>query len=439
MIKRTPSAKRLAASPARSSAPQLKKPTPEKKTPRRCTKADEKENSLIDSEVTTRINRVTIQDDEAGQYEDESSTIARSAIEAYFMQGRTAGEMMNKSRVKRGRRKIVADKNLEEEAEENEEVDGRFLQVDLRAVRDFIKDRNSSKTIQNRIEKIVESFPKWTLYLAANFSLLLHGVGSKKEILSRFAKQELSGTTHMRLDATREDVGFRAFLTAVNDNMKLGCSGRGLTVNEWAHALARQIFKTSRQLILLIDNLDSPRWRNDQTALCSLLEYPRNVKLIATVDNINTTIIWNSRHLDVFNFLHIRCDTLALPLEELMTSDSKILGLDGKSNNTTHSISSLDVFWKSLASNSQRIFHLFFEMFLQTQKPVNFWELFSAAKDEFCVSTDTALRTQLVEFKDHRIIKWSRSEDGNDQLSGIVDRDLISQFLTSKGMPLSVA
>ncbi|VDP26240.1 unnamed protein product [Heligmosomoides polygyrus] len=70
-----------------------------------------------------------------------------------------------------------------------------------------------------------------------------------------------------------------------------------------------------------------------------------------------------------------------------------------------HSLSSLDVLWQSLATNSRSIFRLFYAMYFDINEPVAFWDLFNAAKDDFLVSSDTALRQQLVEFSDHRILR----------------------------------
>ncbi|CAI2338429.1 unnamed protein product [Caenorhabditis sp. 36 PRJEB53466] len=391
-----------------------KKPTPEKTGTR---KTDGKRN-------TARKNlKANLEEEPMEQlaFEDESSSLAASAIENYFMQGKTAAECMNTARVRRGRRAANAG---DDEAEEDEDVDSLtadFTKCDLPGLRDYIVSRNESDSvIEQRANLERTEFDKWVLYLASGFNILIHGVGSKREVLTKWAQP-------------------KALLSAINKHMSLNQNiRRGQSTSEWARAIRRNLKRAALQLILIIDNIEAPDWRNDQEALCELLEDRDIVKLIATVDHVYSTFIWNSRQISTLSFVHITVNTFEIPFHELMTGESRLLGLDARSNQSSHTISSLDVFWKSLASNSQKLFRLFFQMYFETKKPVKFWDLFNAAKDDFIASTDAALRTQLVEFKDHRVLKWTRGDDGNDQLSGMVELKLVTEFLESKGMPLVV-
>uniref|UniRef100_A0A0N4WVG2 Origin recognition complex subunit 2 n=1 Tax=Haemonchus placei TaxID=6290 RepID=A0A0N4WVG2_HAEPC len=171
--------------------------------------------------------------------------------------------------------------------------------------------------------------------------------------------------------------------------------------------------------------------------LAALVESPA-VLMVATVDHINATLIQTNHHLQSFNWIYYRADTFIFSWKEIIAGQSVLLGLNPKSNQTTHSLSSLDVLWQSLAANSRLILRMFYAMFFHTKEPVAFWDLFSAAKDEFLVSSDTALRQQLVELSDHRILKWKRGEEGNEQLVGCLDRNLVEKFLEEKGLNLDM-
>ncbi|VDM78736.1 unnamed protein product, partial [Strongylus vulgaris] len=131
------------------------------------------------------------------------------------------------------------------------------------------------------------------------------------------------------------------------------------------------------------------------------------ILLVATIDHINATLLWTSVLLDSFQWVYCHADTFAFSTEELLAGHSSLLGLNPKNTHSAHSLSSLDVLWQSLATNSRSIFRLFYAMFFSTNEPVSFWDLFSAAKDEFLVSSDTALRQQLVEFSDHRVLRYA--------------------------------
>ncbi|CAL2032979.1 CBN-ORC-2 protein [Caenorhabditis brenneri] len=401
-----------------------KKATPEKVAQK---KNNGKENS------TARNLQSSLEGDmENMAFEDETVSITQSAIENFFMQGKSASDRMNTAKPRRGRRAVNGDE--ESDDEDVDKMITEFTKCDLPGLRDYITGIKDE-----RYEKLLESlendeFSKWKLYLATGFNILLHGVGSKREILDKLEK-ELKEYTYMRIDARKEGVNIKALLNSINENMRLNRSQkRGESTANWAMSIRKQL--AGQQIILMIDNIESPDWRNDQEALCELLENKDTVKLIATVDHIYSTFIWNSRQLSTLSFVHITVNTFKIPLDELLTGESRLLGLDARSNQSTHTLSSLDAFWKSLAVNSQKLFRLFFQKYFETKKPVKFWDLFNAAKDDFIASTDAALRTQLVEFKDHRVLRWTRGDDGNDQLSGMVELKLITEFLESKNMPL---
>uniref|UniRef100_A0A1I7U9Z4 Origin recognition complex subunit 2 n=1 Tax=Caenorhabditis tropicalis TaxID=1561998 RepID=A0A1I7U9Z4_9PELO len=365
-------------------------------------------------------------------FEDESVSMAQSAIENYFMQGKSASERMNTARARRGKRAVNAEPESDDETEKNHITE--FTKCDLSGLRDYICDKDNS-FFEKQCEHLAENqFYKWKLYLASGFNILLHGVGSKRDVLSKF-EDELADHTYMRVDTRRDGINMKVLLGSINENMRLNRPAkRGESTVNWARALRRKLL--GQQLILIIDNIEASDWRNEQEALCELLENKESVKLIATVDHIYSTFVWNSRQLSSFSFVHVTINTFEVPFQEMQTGESRLLGLDARSNQSSHTLSSLDAFWKSLAVNSQKLFRLFFQMYFETKKPVNFWDLFSSAKDDFIASTDAALRTQLVEFKDHRVLRWTRGDDGNDQLSGMVELKLITEFLESKNMPL---
>ncbi|KAK6021424.1 origin recognition complex subunit 2, partial [Ostertagia ostertagi] len=214
---------------------------------------------------------------------------------------------------------------------------------------------------------------------------------------------------------------------------------------EWAKHIASTIERNKQQLIVLLNNIDGPNLRDpsEQSVLAALVE-SHAVLMVATVDHINASLLHTSHQLQLFNWIYYRADTFIFSWQEILAGQSSLLGLNPKSNQSTHSLSSLDVLWQSLAANSRSILRIFYAMFFHSKEPVAFWDLFTAAskrlllKDEFLVSSDTALRQQLVEFSDHRILRWKRGEDGNEQLVGCWDRNLIEKFLSEKGLNLDM-
>lgn len=62
-----------------------------------------------------------------------------------------------------------------------------------------------------------------------------------------------------------------------------------------------------------------------------------------------------------------------------------------------------------------------------------FWELYRSCRDEFLVSSEAALHSQLVEFKDHRLVTTKRSHDGTEFLLITLDVDTLKEFLIAEG------
>lgn len=156
-------------------------------------------------------------------FRDESASLASSAIENYFMQGKTAAEKMNTARVRRGRR-AEAIKADDEEDRDVDEMIADFTKCDLAGLRDYIANQDDSK-FAKQLEYLKENeFNKWTLYLASGFNILLHGVGSKREVVTEFIEQELEDFTYMRVDARKEGLNPKILLSSINDIFHLNCN-----------------------------------------------------------------------------------------------------------------------------------------------------------------------------------------------------------------------
>lgn len=58
-----------------------------------------------------------------------------------------------------------------------------------------------------------------------------------------------------------------------------------------------------------------------------------------------------------------------------------------------------------------------------------FKDLYSKCREQFLVSSDLALRAQLTEFLDHKLVKMKRSYDGSENLVIPIENTLLQQFL----------
>jgi len=58
-----------------------------------------------------------------------------------------------------------------------------------------------------------------------------------------------------------------------------------------------------------------------------------------------------------------------------------------------------------------------------------FRDLYWSAREALLVSSDLALRAQLTEFLDHRLVRQRRSPDGSELLHVPVDSTVLKHFL----------
>lgn len=64
-----------------------------------------------------------------------------------------------------------------------------------------------------------------------------------------------------------------------------------------------------------------------------------------------------------------------------------------------------------------------------------FKDLYSRCREDFLVSSDVALRSQLTEFIDHNLVKMRRTADGTEHLTIPLEHGLLQQFLEEQENP----
>lgn len=103
----------------------------------------------------------------------------------------------------------------------------------------------------------------------------------------------------------------------------------------------------------------------------------------------------------------------------------------------TLALSSLRNIFLSLTSNSKGIFLALAKYQIENDKKqyyqgLSFKDLYSICRESFLVSSDLALRAQLTEFVDHKMVKFKRSGDGTEYLHIPIQNTLLHQFLNEQ-------
>ncbi|VDM19298.1 unnamed protein product [Wuchereria bancrofti] len=357
-------------------------------------------------------------------YEDELDGLLRhqTTIDNYFNQGKLK-PCHRSDRARRKKRK------------QGEEDDGNgrcsTVQCDLRLLSDWFEKCDSylPRGVVRECTNAERLFPRWLTYLAAGFNLVIFGLGSKRKLVQNFCDKQLQDYTYIVVDGFQPTVNSHIIFQCLEKNLSLKVVVMSKNQLEYASAIGRAIDNTNEDVILVLHNIDGPGLRAtlEQWALAEFAK-AKHTHIIATVDHVNKSLLWTQKLLNAFNFLFINVNTMQAYKAEVFAGYSKLLGLNPKGSGYMHTFASLDVVWMSLTNNSRSLLQLITNHYYRKKKPVEFFELFRLARDEFLISTDAALRQHLNEYNDHRLILRKRHSDGNEYISMAVEERVTCLF-----------
>lgn len=274
-----------------------------------------------------------------------------------------------------------------------------------------------------------ELFPMWYFIMEEGYTLLLHGLGSKRNIINDFHKEFIADYPTLVVN------GFFPSLTIkdILDGIIVDLLGLNVPVGttECIEVISKMLKKNSYdRLYLLIHNIDGLMLRSNkvQDILSSLARIP-NLCIMASVDHINAPLLWDHMKHSKYNFYWVDATTL-LPYEAETSYESSLL----IQQSGALALSSLHNVFLSLTSNAKAIYKHLIRYQLDNGSTSDFTgmafkDLYRIAREEFLVSTDLALRAQLTEFIDHKLVRIKRNKDGTECLIIPLSNNLLKQFL----------
>jgi len=282
-------------------------------------------------------------------------------------------------------------------------------------------------------------FPQWQFELLSHYNLLFYGYGSKRKLLTKFAQTFLTDGPLIVVNGffpsiTIKDIlnklsagalGINAPTGSIQDHVSLIMEHFQHGENEYEH------------VYLLIHNIDGANIRNEraQTALSILASCP-NIHIIASIDHINAGLLWDSIKIARFNWIWHDATTFDDYMVEtsfentLMVRHSELGGSRG-----------VNYVLASLTSNARGIFkvlaeHQIVEMELATMEGrgdesvgLTYNAYYTKCREAFFVSNDVTFRTQLTEFRDHKIIQSKRSMNGTEIMYLPLDKSTLTNIL----------
>lgn len=274
-----------------------------------------------------------------------------------------------------------------------------------------------------------EQFSQWFFELVSGFNLLIYGYGSKRQLLTQFATTMLTDAPLIIVNGYFPTVTIKEILDKISSTA-LKYSGPTGSLQEqvaFIRAYFAQPERDIQKLYLLIHNIDGSGLRAEKTqSALSLLASCPQIHLIASIDHINANILWDTVKSARFNWVWHELTTFKPYLTETSFENSIMvrqgeLGARG-----------IQFVLASLTSNGKGLFRVLAEHQIQAETNAgdnnggassggvkNYMDLgmahntlFKKCQENFLVSNAVTFRTQLTEFRDHRIVHSKKGPDG---------------------------
>ncbi|XP_017276332.1 origin recognition complex subunit 2 isoform X2 [Kryptolebias marmoratus] len=286
------------------------------------------------------------------------------------------------------------------------------------------------KEIQQLQSKHRKHFNKWMMQLQLGFSVLVYGLGSKKALLEDFRESHLSEEIHLVVNGFFPSITLKSVLNALTSEV-LELEGSFRTPSDQVQLISQTLKdRPDLHVYMLIHNIDGPMLRGEKTqsALGQLASLP-NLHLVASIDHINAPLVWDQFKQSQFNWLWWECVTFQHYTEETSYENSLLVQQSG-----ALALSSLTHVLRSLTPNARGIFKLLVKFQLENKdnhsySGLSFQDFYQRCREAFLVNSDLTLRTQLTEFKDHKLIRTRKGADGVECLVVAVDTTTLTDFL----------
>ena len=276
-------------------------------------------------------------------------------------------------------------------------------------------------------------FDYWLCQLKTGFNILLHGLGSKLKLLDEFRKSKLSGCYQLVIYGFFPGLNLKEILNTLTSDV-LEHTGRFKTPVQQSQfictSLCNQQPKTAKEIFLVIHNIDGQPLRDEKVQLAlSFLAACPFIHILASVDHPRAPSLWDEITSGRFNWVWHNASTYHHYTVE--TSYDKSSSGEGSE---TLMLRSFRHVIQSLTPNAKGVFQILAQYQLDngsdpTYVGLPFSDLYQKCREAFLVNSDMTLRAQLTEFRDHKLVRSKKGQDGTEILTISIDNDLLKRFM----------
>ncbi|CAD5115950.1 DgyrCDS4880 [Dimorphilus gyrociliatus] len=278
------------------------------------------------------------------------------------------------------------------------------------------------------IDDIEKEYEKWFFFLAKGFNVLVQGSGSKRSLIENFRTKHLIDYDTLVINGFFPSLSIKQILRDICKELLDIDVPTGKPENI-CDEIVSTLKTAERDIILIIHNIDGPNLRNFKIQnIFSQLSRSNRVKIVCSIDHPNAHLLWDNVRMTNLKFATFKVDT---------NEDYSVEQSYEKSTakrNAQLSVSAANHVLSSLTPNAIKIFFLLAEHQLEhgneeDYNGLSFTDLYSQCRREFLVNSDLTLRTQLIEFKDHKLIKLKKGVDGAEMLTISLDDESLKEVM----------
>lgn len=281
------------------------------------------------------------------------------------------------------------------------------------------------------------SFPQWRFELSQSFNICLYGYGSKRKLVTAFAKylhtiSPLDPPRILIVNGYTPNLTLRQVLTTLA-TLVFNCTPSSLPAKLGAQA--REILTTLMNhlnaspppspYLVFVNSLDAPPLRRSPTpALLAQLAASPHIHLLATCDTPNFPLLWDTNLRDQYNFLFHDTTTFESysPVEigSVIDDVNELLGRSGRSVKGKEGVGFV---LRSLPENARSLYRVLIAELLAAMDEegggvggVDYKVLYQKVVEEFICSNEMGFRQLLKEFYDHQMVVSRRDGSGAELL-----------------------
>ncbi|KAJ2121128.1 Origin recognition complex subunit 2 [Coemansia sp. RSA 720] len=261
-------------------------------------------------------------------------------------------------------------------------------------------------------------FRQWFFELSNKFNLVFYGYGSKRRLINAFASQCGDDAPVVIINGYFPALNLKQTLEKIaTEALDLSATGSVADLAALIHGYFESSSCAVDRMYVVVHNIDGLCLRKHQAALAVLASSPR-IHFLASVDHIEAPLIWDTSSITRFNWIWHDLTTFEPYTVETsyenFTTEAKEIGPRG----VLHVLA-------SLTENAKGVFRILAEFQItesimdadvlkksSAEMPYNSY--FTACRDQFLVSSETTFRSQLTEFRDHKVIQSRHAPDGTE-------------------------